>query len=123
MQVVRKVTNVLCQRGRTQVKRSQILLQVLAYAQLVHSMLETAEGDRQSGQLLAHVVMQITRDARALCILGLDQPSRQLLDLSMAHLESRPALESHVFSVLTFGDVDIAADVTRETAIQRILWN
>ena len=44
-------------------------------------MLEAAQGDRQTGQLLAHVVVQIPRDARPLGILGLDQPAGQMLDL------------------------------------------
>ena len=105
------------------VKRPQIGLQLLADLRLTHSLLEAAEGDRQAGQLLAHVVVQIARDPRTLGILGLDQPAGQVLDLSMADLEGGPALANPVFGLPALGDVDVAADVTRKTAVRSILRN
>ena len=86
MQVVREVTDVLRQRARALVKRSQIRLQIRADPELVHSALDAAYRDRQPGQLLAHVVVEIARDPRPLGILGLDQPAGQVVNFSMACL-------------------------------------
>ena len=120
MQVVGEVTDVLRQRGGALVKRPKIRLQLLADLRLFHSMLEAAEGDRQAGQLLAHVVVQVARDSRPLGILGLDQPAGQVLDLPVADLEGGPALANPLFGVLALGDVDVDADVTRKTASRPI---
>ena len=123
MQVVREVTDVLRERGGALVKRPKIRLQLLADLRLFHPMLEAAEGDRHAGQLLAHVVVQVARDPRPLGVLGLDQPAGQVLDLPMADLEGGPTLAHPVFGVPAFGDVDVAADVTREAAVPSILRN
>ena len=92
-------------------------MQFVADVQFSQSLLQTAECDRQAGQLLAHVIVQIARDPRALGIAGLDQPAGQLLDLSMAHLERGAALEDPLFRILALGDIDAAADVARERAV------
>ena len=61
---------------------------------------ETAERDRQSGELLAEVVVQIARDAGALDFLGRDQPSGQILDLPVARLEHGLVLANRLFGAL-----------------------
>ncbi len=123
MQVVREMTDVLRERVRALLKRSQIVVQIVADLQFRQSLLQAAECDRQAGQLLAHVVVQVARDARALRIPGLDQPAGQLLDLLMAHLERGAALADPLFRILAFGDIDAAADVTRERAIGCVFRN
>ena len=81
MQVVREVADALRQRAGALVKRAQVRLQIVAHSEVVHAALESAEGDRQPGQLLADVVVQVARDTRPLGILGLDQPAGQVPDL------------------------------------------
>ena len=92
MQVVGEVTDVLRERRAALVKRPKVSLQLLADLRLVHSMLEAAKRDRQAGQLLAHVVVQVARDPCPLGILGLDQPAGQVLDLPIADFEGGPTL-------------------------------
>ena len=76
-----------------------------------------AEGDRQAGELLADVVVQVARDPRPLGVLGLDQPAGQVLDLAIARLERGPALTNPIFGLPALGDVDDAADVARVAAV------
>ena len=59
----------------------EFLLQIRADLILAQPLLETAEGDRHTSQLLAHVVVQVARDARAFRFLGGDQAAGEILIL------------------------------------------
>src|SRR4029079_13490615 len=79
------------------------------------------EGDRDTSQLLADVVVQVPRDSRPLDLLRLDQPPGQKLNFLMTRLQCHLTRANPIFGVLPFGDVDVAADITGETAISSVL--
>ena len=91
VQVVGEVADVVGQGAGALVEGPDVGQNVFAHARLVHPALEAAERDGQAGQLLAHVVVQIAGHPRPLGVLGLDQPTGQMLDLAMAPLEGGPA--------------------------------
>ena len=62
-------------------------MQFLTDGVLAQPSLEAAERNRDPSQLLAHVIVQVSRKTRALGILRRDQPSGQMLNLSMTLLQ------------------------------------
>ena len=85
-----------------------------------HPALEAAERDRQAGELLAQVVVQVARDPRPLDFLGRDQPSGQILNLLMAGLQDRLVLAHRLFGALPFGDVHLGPDQALQACHPRV---
>ncbi len=67
--------------------------------------------------------MQFACQAAALVFVRRQQPAGQLLDLAVAGLEHGLALADPFFGMLSFADVDIAADVAHIAAIRCVLWS
>ena len=123
MQIVRELANVACQRERLLLQVHKLLLQLLTDAILAQPLLEAAERDRDTRQLLAHVIVQVSGNARALGILRLDQPAGQMLRLLMTLRQCGLALADSVLGVPPLGDVHIAADIPGKAAIRAVLRN
>ena len=123
MQIVRELANVPRQRERLLLKVHEFLLQLLTDAILAQPLLEAAERDRDTRQLLAHVIVQVSCNTRPLGILRLDQPSGQMLNLSMTLLQRGAALANPVLGVPPLGDVHIAADIPGKAAVRAVLRN
>ena len=116
MQVVRKVTDVLNERRCTLLEGPQVLLQIRADRKITKLLLQTAERNRQAGELLTHVVVQVACNACPFGILGFNQAPGQMVNLSLAR-------EQRLFRLLALGDIEAAADVTGVAAIRFILRN
>ena len=123
MEIVRELANVACELERLLLKLHEFLSQLLTDVILAQPLLETTEGDRDTSQLLADVVVQVPRDPRPLDLLRLDQPAGQILNLLMTRLQCSLARANPIFGVLPFGDVDVAADIAGETAVPSVLRN
>ena len=123
MEIVRKLANVACEPERLLLKLREFLLQLLTDVILAQPLPETTEGDRDTSQLLADVVVQVARDPRSLDLLSPNQPAGQILNLLMTRLQFGLARASPIFGVLSFGDVDVAADIARKTAVSQVPRN
>ena len=79
MQVVPKVTDVLNERRCTLLEGPQVLLQIRANRQLTKLLPQTAERNRQAGELLTHVVVQVACNA---CPFGISYFNFPLLPIT-----------------------------------------
>ena len=103
MQVVREVPDVLRQGNRPLLERRHLALNVAEAASF--PVLQAAEADREACQLLADVVVQVSRDAPPLAFLRGDQAAGQMLDFLMAVPQARLVLEQGLFGVFAFPDL------------------
>ena len=117
MQVVGQVPDVVCEHASALLQHMDVLPQGRAPLDIGQALLDAAEGDGQSCQLLTDVVVQVTGDPRALGVLGLDQPAGQVLNLPMTRLDRCLALVDALLGGPSFGDVDTAADVADQPAV------
>ena len=113
MQVVGDMPDVLGDGAGALVQPAQVFPQILPGADRLHPVPHPAECDGDSGQLLADVVVQVTRDARALGVPGLDEPACQPLDLIAARLERCLTLAGQVLGLPALSDVDGRIPCTR----------
>ena len=121
MEIVRELANVAGELERLLLKRREFLSQLLTDVVPAQPLLETAEGDRDTGQLLADVVVQVPRNPRPFDLLRPDQPARQILNLLTTRFERSLARAYPIFGLLPFGDVDVAADIAGVTAVRSVL--
>ena len=123
MEIVRELANVACEPARLLLKLDEFLFELLREVILAQPLLETTEGDRDTSQLLADIVVQVPRDPRPFDFLRPDQPAGQILNLLMTRLQCRLACENPILGVLPFGDVDVASHVAGEAAVPSVLRN
>ena len=92
MQLVRQITNGLGEGRRVLLQGDQCLPRLALAVGGGNGPFHVAQHDRQSGELLTQVVVQVTRDAGALQFLRVDQPAGKVLVLFRNHPVARLAL-------------------------------
>ena len=102
MQFVRQVTDCTDQSHRALLQPGECVVHVGRVCREPAS--ETAEGNRQGRQLLVDIVVQFARDARTLGLLCRNQPSRQILNPSIACPQLGFVLPQRLFGALTLDD-------------------
>ncbi len=117
VQVVREAAKVLSEPDGPLLKIRHVPADVVTRRAGREAALEAAQRDRQSGDLLAEIVVQVARDAGALAFLGFNQPSGQLLNLLVAAAQHRPALRHHFFGLPALRDVDLRSDQPLQPAV------
>ena len=71
----------------------------------VQLLLELARLDRERGQPLAQVVVELARQSAALLFLGLQEPPRQLAEIRVALAQGRLARAKSAFRTLELRDL------------------
>ena len=123
MQLVREIPDGLCERDGALLKRRDGSVNLLLRTRLADLALEATQHDAEAAELLTQVVVQVAGDAGPLGVLRFDQPAGQVLDLLITCFQHDAGLTNPVFSLLAFGDVDAAADVTVKAAVDAVLRN
>src|SRR6185295_18844844 len=103
---MRQRSNGRCGRCGTTLERTDRLLDFQRRARLGHLPLEIAQHDGDARELLTQVIVEISRDARTLLFLRMDQPASEILILLIRLTECRRTLADRHLRTASPGVLD-----------------